>query len=40
VYSKAFKTGEAMLNVKMALEYPPAYKDFQNWFETSIVIKV
>ena len=40
IYYKAIKSGEAILNVKMAIEYPDDYKYEQNWFETSANIKV
>jgi len=33
-------TGEAILTVKMAIEYPNQYKNKRNWFETSVIVAV
>lgn len=40
IYFKAVKSGEAVINVKMAIEYPDLYKSEQNWFESTSFIKV
>lgn len=40
VYSKAMKSGEVLLFVKMAIEYPSVYSKEQNWFESKVLIKV
>jgi hypothetical protein len=37
---KAENTGEANLSVRMAIEYPKAYKNEPNWFKASQLLKV
>ena len=32
--------GEAILSSQLAIEYPSEYRDEQNWFTTSVTLKV
>ena len=38
IYSKAMRPGEAVLSVRVAIEYPYQYKNKENWFEASVVV--
>lgn len=40
IHANAHKAGEAVLNVRMAIEYPDAYRHKTNWFETRALVKV
>lgn len=33
-------TGDAVMRVRMAIEYPEQYKYKQNWFESTVVVSV
>jgi hypothetical protein len=34
IHAKALKAGEAIINVRFAIEYPQLYKNSPNWFQT------
>jgi hypothetical protein len=40
IHADALKAGEAVINIKMAIEYPPLYKKDKNWFDTKTLLKV
>jgi hypothetical protein len=40
IHANALKAGEALINVKMAIEYPAKYSNSQNWFTAKTLIKV
>ena len=40
IHANALKAGEALINVKMAIEYPQKYSNEQNWFTAKTLIKV
>lgn len=40
IHANAVKAGEAVLNVRMAIEYPDDYRRKTNWFDTKALVKV
>jgi hypothetical protein len=40
IHARAVTAGEAVLQVRMAIEYPEAYKYKTNWFDTKRLVKV
>ena len=40
IYATAMQEGEAILSSQLAIEYPNEYRDEQNWFTTSVTLKV
>lgn len=40
IHANALKAGEAILRVRMAIEYPQKYGKEQNWFKTDAIVKV
>jgi hypothetical protein len=40
IHANAVKAGEAVLNVRMAIEYPELYNSETNWFEAKALLKV
>jgi hypothetical protein len=40
IYATASQEGDAVLSVLLAIEYPELYRDEQNWFSTSVTLKV
>jgi hypothetical protein len=40
IYATAGKEGDAPVFVNLAIEYPSLYKNDQNMFSTSVVVKV
>lgn len=40
IHANAIKAGEAIINVRMAIEYPDLYKNEKNWFDSKALLKV
>jgi len=40
IHAKALKAGEAILSVRMAIEYPDLYRREANWFQNKALLKV
>jgi hypothetical protein len=40
LYAVAYKEGESLVSVQIAVEYPAVYSKERNWFQTSALVKV
>ncbi len=40
LYAVAYKEGESLVAVQIAVEYPSVYSKETNWFQTSALVKV